>query len=264
MRGPLSARDVDSGLGVVATDGGRAELLDTAVVGNRTMGLLAQRRGEITAASSVVRDTLPALGPGALGDALYGLGAAVLPGARLTLSSSAVVNNRAMGIFERGEGASVTLTGVLIDRMQTDENGAYGRGINTQDGSVLDVRSSAILHAKEGGVVVFGSYATIADSTLSDTEPGGADHLASSLVAALGARLEARGTTVASSADIGVVVSGWAGPLFSKCLLSSNPIALNVQDGSTLEERSEPSPDQLTVVVSPDTHFVGRPNARGR
>jgi hypothetical protein len=260
LRGPIIDDGSASGLGAVASDQARVELVSAAVVSNRTMGVLAQMGGEMDVTDSVIRDGLPALEPTLIEDEeyYYGLGAAVLPGSRLSLTSSALLHNRAMSVFVRGVAASATINGTLIDDTLVDEDGIYGRGINVQDGASLDLFGSAVLRSHDTGVVVFGSDATVTDSVVAQTQrdQGATQTPALALAAADGAHLEVTRTTLSGSVDIGVLVSRASG-FITGVVLARNAIGLHVQDGSILVEQATPSTDPLTVVVAPNTRFVG-------
>ena len=266
LRTDVPEGEPQHGMGVVATEGGRVELGSSAVVETRIFGLLVQLEAEIVADASLVAMTMSAIGANDFGDQPYGLAAAVLPGAHLTLTSSSLVHNRSMGVFVRGEGASASLTGTLVDDTLPGDDGAFGRGINVQDGARLDVISSAVLRSHDTGIIAFGSQFVLTDSVVAATARGSSpewgDKIAIDVAVAVGSHLEANGSTLSASPDIGLIVSA-SSAFMSGGFLANNSIALHVQDGSVLVEQDAPSPDPLTVVISSQTRFLANQTRLG-
>jgi hypothetical protein len=256
VRGPIADDGSAGGPGVIVSEGAAAEIEGTAIVGNRVMGIYAQLGGAVTVRESLIQGTLPSLGPTDFGDAHYGVGVGVLPGSRLDAVDTAVVGNREMSLFVRGPGAAVTLGRVLVTDTLYDADDRYGRGINVQDGASLDAVDSAVLRSTEVGLVSFGSSVTLTGSTIGYTTRGADGVLAIGLVAALGGRVELRGSTLTGNQDVGLIVASSAAYM-SGGFVSGNAIGAHVQDGSSLVVDEAASGDALTCVVSPDTSFVG-------
>jgi hypothetical protein len=225
-------------------------------VSNRETGLIAQRGGVIVADSSLVRDPRPNLKPSPSSGQFFGAGAIAVSGGQLTLSASALVNSRSMGIFERDSGTIATVTATLIDGVALDQSGAYGRGVNVQDGAKVELTGSAILRTHDVGLGAFGGEVIATDCLISETDHGTIQPPHGiGVAAAFSSKFTAVRTTIAASADIGLLVSG-SSTYVTGSFLSNNPIAVNVQDGSSLIEQNEPSDDPLAAVISKDTHFV--------
>ena len=263
VRGPITDDGGDSGPGVIVGQGAAAEIQRTAIVGNRVMGIYAQLGGAVTLRQSLVQGTLPSRGGSVFGDAHFGIGAAVLPGSRLDAVDTAFVSNREMSLFVRGQGAAVTLDRVLVADTIFDAGDGYGRGINVQDGASLAAVQTAVLRGTEGGLVSFGSFVTLTDSTVGHTTRGAEDVLAIGVVAALGGRVELRGSTITGNQDVGLIIAA-SSAYMSGGFVSGNAIGAHVQDGSSLVVDQSASGDAMTCVFSPDTHSSARHAHRKR
>ncbi|MEJ7730475.1 MAG: right-handed parallel beta-helix repeat-containing protein [Polyangiaceae bacterium] len=256
VRGPIDDDGGDSGPGVIVGDGATADIQRTAFVGNRVMGIYMHLGGAMTLRESLVQGTLPSRGGSLFGDAHFGIGAAVLPGTRLDAVDTAFVGNREMSLFVRGQGAAVTLDRVLVADTLYDAGDGYGRGINVQDGASLAAVQTAVLRGTEVGVVSFGSFVTLTDSTIGHTTRGAEDVLAIGVVAALGGRVELLGSTITGNQDVGLIIAA-SSAYVNGGFVSNNAIGAHVQDGSSLLVDEAPSGDAMTCVFSPDTSFVG-------
>jgi hypothetical protein len=256
VRGPIQDEGGDSGPGVILGEGAAAEIQRTAIVGNRVMGIYVQLGAAVTLRESLIQGTLPSRGGSVFGDAHFGIGAAVLPGSRLDAVDTAFVGNREMSLFVRGPGAAVTLDRVLVADTLYDAGDGYGRGINVQDGASLSAVQTAVLRGTEVGLVSFGSFVTLTDSTIGYTTRGGEDVLAIGVVAALGGRVELRGSTITGNQDVGLIIAA-SSAYMSGGFVSGNAIGAHVQDGSSLVVDEAASGDAMTCVFSPDTNFIG-------
>jgi hypothetical protein len=136
-------------LGAYVDQAGSLDLRHSRLEGNLRTGVQAVGAGTVLrVAGSVVRGTLP----DATGS--FGIGIAAGQGARVDLSSSAVVENSDMGLFLTGAGTTGLFTQVLVRGTRARANGRYGWGLAAQSGATLEVAGGAFLGNRSAGVVL--------------------------------------------------------------------------------------------------------------
>ena len=141
--------------GVGAQEGGRLELIGSALLTNTGAGLMLTDAGtEVIVTGTLVRGTLPAPGT-------YGAGALVFEQGRLAVTGSAIFENRSAGIHISGEGADVTLDGALIEGTLPFSDGQQGMGIAASGGVHVAATSTAVVGNRLAGVTVLGAAARL-------------------------------------------------------------------------------------------------------
>jgi hypothetical protein len=134
----------------------------------------------------------------------------------LELRQSLVTGNRKVGVFVAGADALIEAS-VVQDTLPAAA-GDLGRGVQAQDHSGirsdLTVRGTVIRGNHNGGVLVYGSDATIEATVVSDTSPDGDGlggqgvHLNRSLVTGAESSLSFRSSLVARNQEAGIFIEG--------------------------------------------------------
>jgi hypothetical protein len=144
------------GVGVASWQGARIDMLDVAVVANKTLGLLASNPGtELNLANVLVEGTLPRDADQALGG-----GAQASDGAHLSVGASAFLTNRTVGIVANGADTDVSFDGSLISGTQSEvTSGYFGRGVEVQDGAHVTLTHATLFDNRDVGIIVTGAGA---------------------------------------------------------------------------------------------------------
>jgi hypothetical protein len=167
---------IDDTIASVGGGFGRGLMVDTGtVIAERVTitkssdsGVTAEHAGTLTAHALVVRGTLPAPN----GD--NGVGVSVISGANATLTSSAVVDNMAVGATALGPKAKLTLEGSLVTGTQVDSAGIRGYGVELELGASIELEGSALVGNTESGVYAIDpvTQVTLAHSIVASTRAG--------------------------------------------------------------------------------------------
>jgi hypothetical protein len=141
--------DGSRGLGL-AVQAGAAAVVERALLSrNRAAGVSALDPGtRLELRSAVVRDSLPE----EIDDS-GGLGLQVIEGASAAVESALVQGNRAVGVFVTGENATLELRDAVVSgTLSQESDGAFGRGLSVEDGSVAMVERVVVEENRDIGV----------------------------------------------------------------------------------------------------------------
>jgi hypothetical protein len=255
VRTTLPAEPPEEGEGnaaaIVVGQGASANITNAALVENSTVALLVMQAGATANASNLV---VRATGPNNTG--LFGRAIAVQDGGVLTLASGALVDNAEIALFVAAPATSANVSRSLIaDTRPAPPDGA-GRGIGVQYGGALSFSESTVLRSAEVGMHLLGqgTFASLSDAIVGETTARTLDGaFGNGIVAQEGSALELRRARVFGSAAVGLAISA-STALIEASLFDHNPVALHLQDGSTLV--ASPSGTANAVYVSDDTRFV--------
>lgn len=188
----LRTRASDEGLlgrGVVVQCGARASLVDATLEQNTEVGVSITGAGcepvEVEISDLRIRDVEP--------DARYGSGRglSVSGPAVVRVTDAEITGAREIGVFVAGEGAEVSLRGVVVDGVARTPEHPVAVGVQVQGGALSgeELRVSDV--EGPGLVSTSGASVSLAGSVLEDTEVFG--------VGALGGSLTVRDSTLTSS-----------------------------------------------------------------
>ncbi len=240
-------------MGIEASEGTSVTLTRTAVVDNASVGL-SVFGGEASLRSSFVGGTRANINNTATGLNLQN-------GARLDAVDCAIVANDSAGVLiiepNPGLARQHTLARSLVMDTIPQADGGPGRGVSVQGGRIV-LEGSAIVGNTE--VAVFlrhpGAEVVANDSVLMNTAIDLTGVFGFGVVARDGARWRSTNTDIRGNGAVGLAFSNASGSL-ERGLVSDQPIALAVQDGSTLVavEAVSPVPDAGVFEVSSATVF---------
>jgi hypothetical protein len=187
------------GQGAAAGFGGELLVEDSALSDNREHGVLVTGAGshaELT--RTVVMRTRPRESNGTLG-----LGIAVQEGGTLTVTDSAVLDNRVAGVSVLGAGSEAALSRTEVARTAVgpQDDGQVGVGVNAQQDAVLTVSETTIAESGQDGLRGWSGAAVAAERvSLLGNGTAGLWLEDAATVATLAASV-IRGTVVARVAD---------------------------------------------------------------
>ena len=96
-----------------------------------------------------------------------------LDGGHLIVSDCAIINNRRQGIFAKDQGSLLSLVNVNVKDTQPIEDGTLGRGIDIENGAVLEAENCTVENNAEFGLYVYGDGSTADINTGSIAESVG-------------------------------------------------------------------------------------------
>jgi hypothetical protein len=193
---------------------------------NRQLGVLAKDEGSVLALTDVVvRDTI-----GEESDGSRGLGLSVEVGATGEVSRVLIERNREFGILV-SEGAVLTLSDVLVrDTEALATTGAFGRGLQAQLGSRVEVSRALFERNREVGVLAgSGSTVVLGDVIVRDTRADEAGLAGIGVGSYLGGGIELRRFVVTGSALAGVQIARMGAVDLHEGEISGNLVGVNVQ-----------------------------------
>lgn len=208
----VTVDDVDFRVQGIGIQDGGAMTIDRSVIrGNRHIGLYvwdaiaSPTPTTVTATHLVVDDTLPEMDTGS------GNGSGVVVGlnAQATFNQVALVNNTTVGLLATEPGAVAAIADSVIRNTQINNDGLFGRGANAQSGGRIDLTRSALIENSE--IAVFSSAAghVVMNDTLVDrTQPDSLATAGRGLEISYGGLLEAYGSTILGSQEVGAFVTG--------------------------------------------------------
>lgn len=255
MRGTLPDAD-GLGKGLEIMDGATADVADVALVHNAGGALFLSQQGKLTAARLLVRDTVSTA---AWADARA---LEVASGSCLDLRDSSLVANEGLGLIviqDPGAPAACEahVATTAIGPTLPTAAGLAGVGLVVQGGR-LAWDEGAIFQSHLAGAIVSEGQATLRHLRVYDTAREQATELYG-----YGVFVEPRGSLVLEdgecrgAAAVGLAFSASSGAISGGRVIG-NPVALHVQDGSTLSEVDAPlaTPGSTEVLVSTTTQFV--------
>lgn len=173
-RGRPLAGDVFRGSGIAILDGANLNMAASVLTESRGISLWASDPGtNVTLSRNLFTKTLPELSDGS-----DGRGIEVINGASLQLESSAVVENREIGLVSSSFAASsptlVSITKSLFEHTLPEENsGAYGVGLLCSGVVQLELSDSAVRDSRTAGVLLgAGATSAISRSLIEQVLPG--------------------------------------------------------------------------------------------
>jgi hypothetical protein len=198
--------DGNVGAGAIAFGAGALELTGCAVVRNHLAAVLIASGGSAAVNASLLADT----GPSQLDDT--GSGALVIAPGALTLSDSALVHNRRVGVLAlvQLQGlATVAMSKSLVADTTVGAQASYGVGIEIREGGSLSMASSAVVRNRRFAVAGHGEM-IIDGSLVADTAPSSDGSYGVGIIATarafLGGHLTLRDAVIAQSHTAGLLV----------------------------------------------------------
>lgn len=202
----VRASDLTGGKGVVAQAGGRLELADCRLTGNRDAGMLLDGSGAMADVSRLLIDGTRSLET----SGEQGGGAQVQLGAKLTLQQGRMTANHLLGLLVQGAGASVQATGLIVDGTQGRElDGAAGYGVVVEGGGRLTLHDSRLSGNRAVGLFAIGLGSEVSATQL---VVDGTRHQASDQILGRGivvqdkAHLSLVDTRISGNRDLGLAV----------------------------------------------------------
>ena len=216
--------------------GSELTLLDSLVIGNRTIGIDVES-SKATVERSVVCDTLEEASGKGLGT---GIQANLLPGqsrgSELVLRDSLVAGNRNAGIVVQSSKATVERSVVRDTHEQfSDKKSGMGIGAITKSdhspGSELVLRNSLVSNNRQAGIVALNSTVTVERSVVCNNRKDVLGLYGDGLAAGKKSTLHVSDTAVESSARAGFLFDNSGGSM-RRCLIRRNVFAIDLEQGA--------------------------------
>ncbi len=203
-------RDGSLGFGAVAMGGAHLEATRLKVSESHGVGIFIDGAGSTCLlADVVVRDTESHTGSGHLERGIN-----VQMGAHLEASRVVVEGNRGAGIFSTDGGTKIVLIDAIVAETRRLSGGLVGgRGINVQNGSMLEGMRLLVTENQDLGLFAVGdgSTASLIDAVVRDTGPRETDGAAGDGIAVQdGAQLTGARLLVAANHNVGMLIFGSA------------------------------------------------------
>lgn len=144
--------DQTLGVGVTIAKGAYAEISQSAIIANHSMGLVAVDLGtEAEVSEVIVEGTLSQASDDTLGEGVY-----VWSGATMKISESAVVGNRERGVYLGLADSVLEATSCIIEgTLPRASDLKYGRGVQVQDGALMKLSANVISDNRSVGIGAF-------------------------------------------------------------------------------------------------------------
>ena len=205
--------DRNVGIGAFADDGGKVTLVDTAVLGNRTYGVLSRY-----APSTATLEGVAIVGTASNDEGLFGRGVQALWGGTASVARTFISGSHDAGAFAF-EGTLTMTESVVEGTLPLDGtpagayDGRFGEGIAADGGATVEVERTQVVANTSTGVSSYGAGTVIAltESHVRDTLPGYVDvpgDAGRGVEAAFGGRLELTRSAVTGNREAGVFVNG--------------------------------------------------------
>jgi hypothetical protein len=186
--------------GVVAELGSNLTMKGDVVDANRDVGFLVQGQGTVAnLVGTVVRGTLDPNG--------LGYGVAVQTGGKLTMTSSAVVGNKELGVTLTGNGSTATLTQVVVKDTQVGMIGV-ANGLDVEDKTDLTLTSSTVIATAGVGLAMTSGTAKVATSVIRDTASATSGTSGNGVSAISGATLSIDSSWLLRNREVSILVGG--------------------------------------------------------
>jgi len=206
------------GRAVQVDSGGEATLTEVTLVQNRELALSVEGKGsKVTMKRASILETQPGAG------GIFGVGAGVQQGGRLSLEETAVVGSRYYGLFVADAGSEIELDRSLVQDTRCDTSGQFGRGIEVVDGGKVTLRDSALLGNREYGVFVAGAVggkraeAVVSSSLIRDTTAIAAHRGGVGVAVQSGARAELDRSALIDNQAVSLFISDGKGGSGEAC-----------------------------------------------
>lgn len=255
VTGTKAGKGKRHGRGLVVQAGATASLVQSALVGNRDIGVSARDAATtVTFDETVIRGTLPQDVDGRHGRAIE-----ADQGAKMTVSRSSLLDNHSVAIA----GASSSVIDVrdswIADTLADASAGGPGRGVTVQAGATMSLLGVVVQRSTQVGLVV-ASNASLAvrSSIVEDTSAAADGTFGHGVVAYDGALLVVDDVTVTKSSGAALVFAAARGNV-SNARITGNAVGIHVQDGSSIAEVAAvpAEPSENSVNVSADSKFDG-------
>ncbi len=220
VRGTVSSDEGGYGRGIGVEAGARATIGRALVEGNREIGVLVGEDGAWASFTDLV-----VRGTELDRDGLLGRGIEVVGQAEAVIVRALVAGNRECGISVGREGASASLTDVVVRDTSANGFGEFGRGVVVQEGARLDIERGRLEGNRE--ISLFGG------------SPGTAIRATDVVVARTLERACAGEGCAEFPAGIGVGIYGGAWLELGRFVISGNPLC-GLQLAHGTDDRHQP------------------------
>lgn len=194
------------GVGLGVRRGAQAEVRRSVFELNRSFGVDVEgARTQLVIEDSVVRNT-----QSQASDGTFGSGLQVQSGARAEVRRSLFLSNRTVGLVVASDAELIMADTVVRDTQSRASDGAFGRGLQVENGARAEVRRSVFARNREFGVVVTRPDAALVleDAVVRETRSGELDDaVGGGLFVSFGARAEVQRSVFSRNRHAGVLVS---------------------------------------------------------
>jgi hypothetical protein len=243
------------GRGMVVEKGATASVVQSALVGNRDIGLSARGAGvEATLRQTVIRGTLPR----AL-DGVHGRGIEANDGARLTVAECAFLENHAVAVVGTSGSVVDVRDSWIADTLADGSPGAPGRAATVQTAATMSMLGVVAERNMQIAMVAADRASlTVRSSLVENTTAAEDGTFGHGLLAYDDALLVVDDVTIASSAGAALVFAASRGTV-NDSRVRGNAVGIHAQGGSSFQVVAQVSeePAANAVEVSSTTIFDG-------
>ena len=256
VSGTRSGKGLRHGRGVSIEGGATASLAQSAIIGNRDIGISARGAGSLaTVEETVVRGTLTQEA-----DGRHGRGVEAGSGAKITLSRSSLIANHAVAVLAIGTASAVEVRDTWIADTAGDRSpGSPGRAATVQGAATMTLLGVVIQRSEQLAIVAAdeGSL-SLRSSLVEETRATIDGSFGHGLLAFSGARAVLDDVTVRTSAGAGLVFAASRGTV-NNTHITANAVGIHAQDGTAVVEAAvvPEDPPADSVSVSKDSTFDG-------
>jgi hypothetical protein len=243
------------GRGMVVQAGATASVVQSALVGNRDIGVSARDAATtVTFDETVIRGTLPQDS-----DGTHGRGIEADNGAKITVSRAALLENHSVAIASASNSVIDVRDSWVADTLADASAGGPGRSVTVQAGATMTLLGVVIQRSTQLGLVAAANASlALRSSLVEDTRAAGDGSFGHGVLAYDGALLVVDDVTVKTSAGAALVFAASRGNV-NNARITGNAVGIHVQDGSSLTEVAvvPDDPAENVVNVSSDSKFEG-------
>ena len=160
--------DLEQGRGLVVQNGARTEIERLELIDNQEVAMFVAHPGTVLVAMDLwVGDTVARAGDGLLGAGLY-----MHQGAVVELSRGVFERNREVAVRASGLNTRLALADVVVrDTLGAERSGRFGRGLEANEGALVEGVRVLVEGNRESGMVAFDPETTVEMShvTVRDT-----------------------------------------------------------------------------------------------
>lgn len=248
------AQKVEFGRGASASEGGRLEMTDTAVVGCPQSGIGLQMAASGAFEHVYVADSRPYDTKTSIGE-FGGFGMLVEGGSTATVNRSSFVGNALAGMTSAQQG-EVTAEAVLIRGTNEVVNLSAGSGVQVSRATMKMTRSAIAANSSESVIVATGGVFVMTNGTIHGTTVDSKDRFGHGIAVFTTGRAELTDTSIYDNAGVGLVSDGGEASVRGGTI-AKNSVALHAQNGATISQSD--GADDLAVGevrISSSTRFV--------
>lgn len=188
--------------GAVVRGNPRLRVEGVIVDGTTNVGLTAVQGGRLTGSDIIVRNVRPSPN-GTAGQGLY-----ISGGASAELSRTVFSGNREVAVLARGQGTKLILEDTAIrDTRRQAASGAFGQGLQVNQGAEAEVRRVWLARNREVGVTASGTGTKLVlqDAIVRETRSQASDQTRGrGLTVQIGASAEVRRATFTANQEFGI------------------------------------------------------------